>query len=68
MTEEKSKKIMMTLKPEIVDELDRMAKQWGTSRSGMVTILTKLRSEYERERLEHDVDEMFLTNKYIHKK
>ena len=52
MLEEKSKKIMMTLKPEIVEELDKMAKEWGTSRSGMVTILTKLRKEQEMYREE----------------
>ena len=60
MAEEKSKKIMMTLKPDILEELDNMAKEWGTSRSGMVTILTKLRRDYERDLFERNLEERFL--------
>ena len=60
MVNEKSKKIMMTLKPEIVEELDKMAKEWGTSRSGMVTILTKLRRDQERDLYENEIVEMLL--------
>ena len=47
----KSKRVQMTLKPEIVDELDRLADEWGTTRSGMVTILTKLRVANDKNEL-----------------
>lgn len=47
MSDDKPKKIMITLKPDIVEDLDRMAKEWGTTRSGMIAILTKLRKEQE---------------------
>lgn len=47
MSDEKSKKILITLKPDILEELDKMADEWGTSRSGMIAILTKLRKEQE---------------------
>lgn len=60
MDNEKSKKIMMTLKPDVVEELDKMAKEWSTSRSGMVTILTKLRRDYERDVYENEISEMLL--------
>ena len=43
----KAKRVQMTLKPEIVEELDRLADEWGTTRSGMVTILTKLRVSHD---------------------
>lgn len=65
MAEEKSKKIMMTLKPDIVEELDNMAKEWGTSRSGMVTILTKLRRDYERNLFENSLEERFLYERAV---
>lgn len=50
MSEENVKRIQITLKPEIAEQLDLMAEEWGTTRSGMVTILTKLRREYELDR------------------
>lgn len=43
----KSKRVQMTLRPEVVEDLDRLAKEWGTTRSGMVTILTKLRVSHD---------------------
>lgn len=57
---ENVKRIQITLKPDIIIELDKMAEEWGTSRSGMITILTKLRRDYERERFESDIAEMQL--------
>lgn len=36
----KSKPVNITLKPEVLKKLDELAKEWGVSRSGMVTILT----------------------------
>lgn len=43
----KSKRVQMTLRPEVVEDLDILAKEWGTTRSGMVTILTKLRVSHD---------------------
>lgn len=51
------KRIQITLKPDVVAELDKMAEEWGTSRSGMITILTKLRRDYEKSLYENDVEE-----------
>lgn len=47
----KAKRVQMTLRPEIVEELDRLADEWGTTRSGMVTILTKLRVAHDKTEL-----------------
>ena len=47
----KAKRVQMTLRPEIVEELDRLADEWGTTRSGMVTILTKLRVSHDNSEL-----------------
>ncbi|NLM66824.1 MAG: hypothetical protein GX180_06580 [Enterococcus sp.] len=49
--DDKAKRVQMTLKPDVVDELDRLAKEWGTTRSGMVTILTKLRVDHDSSEL-----------------
>lgn len=65
MSDDKPKKIMITLKPDIVEELDRMAKEWGTTRSGMVTILTKMRVEHEKERAEKQFDEYILREEIL---
>lgn len=54
------KRIQITLKPDVVAELDKMAEEWGTSRSGMITILTKLRRDYEKSIYENDIDERLL--------
>lgn len=48
------KRIQITLKPDVITELDKMAKECGTSRSGMITILTKLRRDYEKSIYEND--------------
>lgn len=53
----KVKRVQITLKSDVADELDKMAQEWGTTRSGMVTILTKLRRDYEREKYERDIEE-----------
>lgn len=47
--ESESIRITITLKPNILKELDRLAKEWGTSRSGMVTNLTQLQIKHEAE-------------------
>lgn len=57
---EKVKRFQITLKPEVAKELEKMAEEWGTSRSGMITILTKLRRDYERESFENDIEERLL--------
>jgi metal-responsive CopG/Arc/MetJ family transcriptional regulator len=44
-------RVTITIRPEVLKELDRMAEEWGTSRSGMITILTKLRVDYEMSEL-----------------
>lgn len=41
--DEKAKRISVTLKPEVIKELDDFAEQWGVSRSGMISVLVKLR-------------------------
>ena len=45
------KRVQVTLKPEILRELDRLAVEWGTTRSGMITILTKLRVDHDNSEL-----------------
>lgn len=46
--EKKAVRLNISLKPDVIDELDRMADLWGTTRSGMVTILIKLRSDQDK--------------------
>lgn len=41
--EEKAKRLSITLKPDVIKELDNFAEQWGVSRSGMISILVKLK-------------------------
>lgn len=41
-TVEKSKIISMSIKPSILKELDALSAEWGTSRSGIVSVLVKL--------------------------
>lgn len=37
--EDKAKRVSVTLKPDVLKSLDKLAEEWGTSRSGMITIL-----------------------------
>lgn len=53
--ENKAKKITVTIKPEVLKELDRLAEEWGVTRSGMITILTKLRVDQEYSELLADL-------------
>lgn len=46
--DKKVKRVQITLKPEVLNDLDKLADEWGTTRSGMVTILTRLRLEHDR--------------------
>lgn len=45
--EEKAKKVTITIKPDVLKDLDKLASEWGTTRSGMITILTKLRIDHD---------------------
>ena len=47
MKKEKVKRYQITLKPNIAYELDKMADEWGTTRSGMIATLIKLKKEEE---------------------
>lgn len=40
--DEKAKIVSVSLKPEVIRELDSLAESWGTSRSGMISILVKM--------------------------
>lgn len=44
---EQSKRITVSLKPDTIEILDKLAKEWGTTRSGMITILAKLRVDHD---------------------
>lgn len=41
--EEKSAKATITLKPAVLENLDKLASDFGLSRSGMITVLVKNR-------------------------
>lgn len=62
---DKIKRFQITLKPDIAEELDKMAEEWGTTRSGMVTILTKMRREHEKDRLDRQADENYLRGEIL---
>ena len=38
--DERSQPVNITLKPDVIKKLDALAKEWGVSRSAMITILT----------------------------
>jgi len=38
-----SSKATITLRSDVLEELDKMASDWGLSRSGMITTLVKMR-------------------------
>lgn len=46
--DEKAKKVTITIKPDVLRDLDKLASEWGTTRSGMITILTKLRINHDQ--------------------
>ena len=48
---ENLKRVQITLRPQVLAELDRLADEWGTTRSGMITILTKLRVDHDNSEL-----------------
>lgn len=48
---ENLKRVQITLRPQVLTELDRLADEWGTTRSGMITILTKLRVDHDNSEL-----------------
>lgn len=48
---ENLKRVQITLRPQVLVELDRLADEWGTTRSGMITILTKLRVDHDNSEL-----------------
>lgn len=56
--EEKAKRISVTLKPEVISVLDELADDWGTSRSGMISILVKLGKNDKEEYYSRQVEEM----------
>lgn len=47
MKKEKVKRYQITLKPSVADDLDKMADQWGVTRSAMIANLIKLKKEEE---------------------
>ena len=49
------KRVQITLRPQVLEDLDRLADEWGTSRSGMITLLTRLRVDFERSELMADM-------------
>ena len=66
--DEKAKRLSITLKPEVIKDLDDFAEKWGGSRSGMISILVKLRkldtenywaSIAEEEKISEDVRKDF---------
>ena len=48
---ENLKRVQITLRPQVLVELDRLVDEWGTTRSGMITILTKLRVDHDNSEL-----------------
>lgn len=47
LLDDKAKKVTVTLKPDVLASLDKLAEEWGTNRSAMIAILVKLRMSHD---------------------
>lgn len=47
LLDDKAKKVTITLKPDVLVALDKLAEEWGTNRSVMIAILVKLRMNHD---------------------